>query len=69
MSILTDIIDAFDRFWDENAEKIVPILRVIAIILYFAVVGWLMMALFEIFIDCVPTNETMLGTVCRFRVN
>lgn len=68
MSILTDMIDAFDRFWDEHGDKIIPIFGVIALILFCLLVGYFMVAILEIFMECVPSNETIIGTVCRFRV-
>ncbi len=68
MNPIYDIIDAFDRFWDENADKIVPIIGVIALILYIMLVAYLFIILVEVFIECVPSNATTLGTVCKFRV-
>jgi len=69
MNPIHDIIDAFDRFWDEHCDRIIPILGVIALILYFGLIAYLFTILMEVFIECVQSNATAVGFVCRFRVS
>lgn len=63
-----DVVDAFDNFTCEHGDWIIPMFWFIVLILVWALFMFLIHSVFEVFIECVQSNETFFGTICRFGV-